>query len=60
MKNVIPLKDKKISHHDCNDGAGQGGGSAGRRRMSLIKINHLFSVNDDEPKKKKKNQCPKN
>lgn len=37
MKNVIPLKDKKISHHDCNDGAGQGGGSAGRRRMSLVK-----------------------
>lgn len=48
MKNVIPLKDKKISHHDCNDGAGQGGGSAGRRRMSLVKINHPFSVNDDE------------
>lgn len=40
-----PLKDKKISHQDCNDGVGQGGGSSERRQMSLIKINHRFWVN---------------
>lgn len=40
------LKDKQISHEDCNDGVRQRGDDAGRRRqVSLIKINHPCLVN---------------
>lgn len=47
-KGCQPLKDKKISHCGCNDGVGQGGGSARGRQMSIIKINHLFLVNSNK------------
>lgn len=40
-----PERQKDKSSRLCNDGEGQGRGSAGRKQMSLIKINHAFLVN---------------
>lgn len=40
MSSLERQKDKSLRL--CNDGVGQGGGSAGRKQMSLIKINHPF------------------
>lgn len=33
-----PLKDNRISHQDCHDGVGQGGGSAARRHKNQSSI----------------------